>query len=537
MATDNERLLAALAELPIADREAFIAEALERMGIGTENTDYTTPDGIVAFVRDVLHAHPTPYQERVLRALVTYKRVCVRSPHGAGKTALASWVVLWGMYAFNTDVKIPTTASAWRQLELYLWPEIRMWAKKANLDTRMRILNLSLSLPDREAFAVASDNPALIEGAHASALIYVFDEAKSIPAGTWEAAEGAFSGAGLSTGNVAYALAISTPGDTSGVFYDIQSRRRGFEDWHAEHVTLQECIEAGRISQEWADQRKKQWGENSAPYLNRVLGQFATNSPNAVIPLAWVEAANDRWEACKGQGAGAVSYGLDPARFGDDATCTAKLVGRVLESLEYTSQQSTMETVGRTVVAVQDKTIPIAVDVIGIGSGVFDRLKELKFNAISVNAGSSAVDRYGSKMRDASETLEFYNLRSALWWRIREALDPESENPLALPPDDRLTGDLTGVMYNYTSNGKIKVESKDDIRARIGRSTDAADGLALALYCAEPGSAGAKVTYGPQLAILEIDYPYHNTGPMTYERRMQLIGKYLTQPTHQNDDL
>lgn len=452
-----------------------------------KQVSYATPDGIVRFVRDVLHAHPTAYQERILRAFVEYHRVAMRAPHGAGKTALAAWVVLWGMYAFDTDVKIPTTASAWRQLQYYLWPEIHKWTRKSSIDPMPRVLDLALKDVGKEAFAVTSDTPALIEGAHASILIYVFDEAKAIPSDMWDAAEGAFSGAGGQTGAQAYALAISTPGVASGRFYDIHSRRPGYEDWHVEHISLDEAIAAGRMSQSWADQRKKQWGEHSAVYQNRVLGEFADSSEDSVIPLSWVELANGRWHERQGKGAGNISWGVDPARYGEDQTTICRLVGRVCERIYRYSQQSTMETTGRVVTHVQSKDAPIAVDVIGLGAGVYDRLKELGFkNALGVNVSQTARDERGKPLKDKSGTLTFFNLRSAVWWMLREALDPENPEPLALPPDDTLTGDLTAPTYAYLSNGAIKVESKDDIRGRIGRSTDDADSLGLAVYAARP---------------------------------------------------
>jgi hypothetical protein len=87
-------------------------------------------------------------------------------------------------------------------------------------------------------------------------------------------------------------------------------------------------------------------------------------------------------------------------------------------------------------------------------------------------------------MTEASGEVHFENLRSAVWWMMREALDPTNEEALALPPDDedRLIGDLTAPRYKYTSKGRIQVESKDELRARIGRSTDYADAVGLALY-------------------------------------------------------
>lgn len=446
---------------------------------------YHTADGIIRFVRDILHAEPTPYQEDILRALVEQRRVAVRGPHGLGKTTLAAWVILWAITTFPGDVKVPTTASAWRQLEKYLWPEVRKWAAKADwgqlglsLRRGKELLDLSIKLPDKEAFAVASDNAALIEGAHASTLVYVFDEAKAIPNATWDAAEGAFSAGGC------YALAISTPGEPSGRFYDIHARKPGYEDWFTRHVTVDEAVAAGRISRDWVEQRARQWGDKSAVYQNRVLGEFDASGEDNVIPLAWVEAANKRFFEVEGKGEGATTYGVDVARYGEDQTVIARLVGRVLESLAYHTKQSTMQTAGY-VAATVGKQDTTGIDVIGIGAGVYDRLAEQGFAVRAVNV-SEKTDITAADGKQA-----FFNLRSALWWLAREALDPESADPVALPPDDRLTGDLTAPLWTYTSDGKIRVESKDDIRARIGRSTDAGDAFMLALYMAVHRHGGA----------------------------------------------
>lgn len=453
--------------------QTALNKAIQHRGKGSQ---YASEEGILRFVFDVLHVRPAAYQEDILARFVRERRIAVRGPHGMGKTALSSWIVLWGLSAFDTDVKVLTTASAWRQLTKFTWPEIRKWAAKADwarvgMDVRRNkeLLELSIKLPGKEAFAVASDNPAYIEGAHASKLIYVFDEAKAIPVGTWDAAEGAFS-----TGDC-YALAISTPGDPAGRFYDIHSRKPGYEDWGTRHVTLEEAIAAGRISREWAAQRKTQWGEQSAVYQNRVEGEFSDSGEDSVIPLRWVELANERFAACGGKGEGSTGYGVDPARYGEDKTTIAKMVGRVLEALTYKSKQSTMETAGN-VAALVDQTTPVGIDTIGLGAGVYDRLKELEYRVVSVNVAES------TELKDSTGQNSFVNLRAALWWALREGLDPEKPEPMALPPDDTLTGDLTAPTWTYTSAGAIKVESKDDIRERIGRSTDAADALALAWY-------------------------------------------------------
>src|SRR5262249_54614252 len=88
-------------------------------------------DDPVGFVRDVLGAEPADYQAKILRSVLTKRRVCVRSLHGAGKTTTAAWVVLWFTSVFD-ECKVPTTASAWRQLSEFLWPEIHKWALRAD---------------------------------------------------------------------------------------------------------------------------------------------------------------------------------------------------------------------------------------------------------------------------------------------------------------------------------------------------------------------------------------------------------------------
>lgn len=460
---------------------------------------YQSADGIVRFACDILGVNPAPYQEEILRHFVTDRRVAVRGPHGLGKTAMASWCVLWMITVFQTDVKVVTTASVWRQLTKYLWPEIRKWAAHAKwheLGMEVRhnkeLLTQSLKIGDKEAFPVASNDPALIEGAHASVVSYIFDEAKSIPDVFFDAAEGAFS-----IGE-AYVLMISTPGNAQGRFYDIHARKVGFEDWWVRHVTDEEAIAAGRMNPQWREQRRRQWGAKSPMYKTRVEGEFAANADEVLIPLAWVEASHERWRERRGKGDGVTSYGLDVARYGDDKTVIARLRGHVLEELRVFEKQSTMQTVGHMQVAARrNKQARIGVDVIGMGGGPVDRLRELGYQCVySFNAAAS------TPLTDLSGEMLFVNLRSAFGWALREALDPEGGIRMALPPHDDLTADLTTPKWGITSSGKLWVESKEDIRKRLGRSTDYMDATMIALYAANPiAEQEAEVVYDESMRV------------------------------------
>lgn len=424
---------------------------------------------------------PTEYQLEILDALTKKRRVCVRSLHGVGKTATAAWAILcFALVWDGEDWKVPTTASAWRQLTHFLWPEVRKWARRIVWGKVGReafnvneLLKLNLKLKTGEAFALASDDHTTLEGAHADHLLYVFDESKTIPSATFDAAEGAFA-----SGDV-YALASSTPGEPDGRFYEIQSRKPGFEDWFIYQITLDKAIKAGRVSEEWVEQRKTQWAGNPALFQNRVLGEFASSDEDGVVPLSWVERAIERWHKWKeiDSNSRIVRVGVDIARYGNDTTEFAFLnEDNVLTEIRTYFHEDTMQVSGR-LAGIGEKHNPMfLIDIIGIGAGVYDRMREGGYNVYPFSAGEK------TDLIDRSGEIGFVDKRSAAWWNLREMLEPELGDDIALPPDDELIGDLTAPKWRMLSGGKLKVESKDEIRKRIGRSTNKGDSVIQAFW-------------------------------------------------------
>jgi len=451
-------------------------------------------DDPAGFVLDCLNfpsgGGPKPYQLEILEQLPKKKRISIRGPHGLGKTATAAWIVLWAVLT-SEDVKTPTTASAWRQLTKYLWPEIHKWAARLNwkkigrepFDRGRELLALSLKRsPTCEAFAVASKatSAELIEGAHARRIVYVFDEAKAIPDEIWDAAEGSFAGAGKDTKAEAFEISISTPGEPKGRFYQIQSRAPGYQDRWVRKVSKEEAIAAGQMSQEWAEARALQWGTNSPVYLNRVEGEFAQASKDSLIPLAWVEAAVARWQEWCDSGAYLESskqiLGVDVARYGGDLTVVAERYGDLITRLIKWGHADTMESAGRVKSLLKGRA---SIDVIGVGAGVVDRLREQGCDIEAVNFSEA------TRRTDKSGEIQMFNVRAAAWWGLRERLEPPSD--VMLPPDDDLIGDLTAPKFKYTSGGKLKIEEKEEIRSRLGRSPDAGDAVALAFWTSDTG--------------------------------------------------
>lgn len=428
---------------------------------------------------------PADYQVEALETLVKERRLAIRSPHSTGKTAIAAVAVLWFALVNDgddqADWKVVCTAGSWRQLKHYLFPEISKWARRLKWSKILRapftaneLQKLSLSLTTGEAFAVASNDAGLIEGAHASRMFYLIDEGKTVADDVFDAIEGALASEGC------YALVISTPGPPTGRFYQIHAKQPGLESWQTRHITLDEAIAAGRISPTWASEKKVLWGEQSAIYQNRVLGNFYANDTEGVIPLTWIELAIERWYEWKesGEWLAFTCLGADIGRSTDgDCTSLALRHEHVITELKRWSIADTMISSGHIASILKARGGYGVIDLIGIGAGVFDRLREQKFNVQGFNASGSAEG-----LTDRSEELEFVNLRAAAWWSVREQLDPAFEPIVCLPPDDRLIGDLCAPRYKYTSAGKIQIESKDEIRKRIGRSTNDGDSTVMALF-------------------------------------------------------
>jgi len=128
------------------------------------------------------------------------------------------------------------------------------------------------------------------------------------------------------------------------------------------------------------------------------------------------------------------------------------------------------------------------IDTIGEGAGTYSRLIELSQEgqpdkAILENKVFSAKfserAEWGDQpLKDHTGQYQFLNMRAYLYWALRDWLNPENKNDASLPPDDELLQELTETQWKFMSNGKIQIESKEDIKKRLKRSPDKADALA-----------------------------------------------------------
>lgn len=199
------------------------------------------------------------------------------------------------------------------------------------------------------------------------------------------------------------------------------------------------------------------------------------DDPWQVIPTAWVEAAMARWKPILPKPR-MDSMGVDVARGGRDNTVIARRHGMWFdEALAYPGMQTPDgPTVAGLVIAAARDGAPIHLDVIGVGSSPYDFLNNANQHVLGVNVAEKAAGT------DKSGRLRFVNQRSELWWKFREALDPTNNTGIALPPDNRLRADLCAPTWELQGS-VVKVESRDEIEKRIGRSPDWASAYVLAL--------------------------------------------------------
>jgi len=416
----------------------------------------------VFFVRRVLGGDPWEKQEEVLNAVRDHRRVAVRACHGVGKTKVAAWVALWFLYCHRNS-KVITTAPTWHQVENLLWREIHAAHATSRIPLGGKVLQTQIELGKQWfALGLSTDKPERFQGFHAENILLIVDEASGVDQRIFEAAEGFLTSPG------AKLLLIGNPTQLSGEFYN------AFRSplYHKIHISAFDSpnLKAGKVvrpylvTPEWVEEKRIQWGEDSPMWYSRVLGEFPEQGDDTLIPLAWIEAAQRRWsEIPPGQ---PIELGVDVARYGSDSTVIILRRGERAEIVRRLRGQDTMQVAGAVIDALCSTSATVAkVDVVGLGAGVVDRLKEQKQPVREMNAGEAAHDKE-----------RFVNRRAEWYWALRERFQA---GDIAIPPDDELAAQLASLKYKFDSRGRIQIESKEDMRKRGLPSPDKADALML----------------------------------------------------------
>lgn len=443
-----------------------------------------------SFVRDWLGADLWAKQVEIAEAVRDHRRVSVKSCHGSGKSYLAARIVIWFLHAYPGSVVL-TTAPTFNQVRNILWRNVNAAYRSALKPLLGRPLQTSIDIaPDWYALGFKAEDTATdnFQGFHAENALVVIDEAAGVAETVYEALDA------VMTSESARMLQIGNPTNPAGTFYESFHSARSI--YHTITIAAADTpnIQTGMtirpylITQQWIDDAITKHGTDSPYVQSRVLAEFPDLSDNSLIPLAWIEAADSRviegddgpWEA-----------GLDVARMGSDQSALCIRHGNKIVFETAWSGMDTMQTVGK----VRGLLIPypqvsaVKVDVIGIGAGVADRLREEKYPVVEINVAMQARD---------SEA--FASLRHELWWNLRERFQ---HGEIGGPLDDTTMGQLSSVRYKYDSrHTRPVIESKDDARKRGVKSPDRAEAMMLAFA---PDPKPAVPVLSPVAA------PYHST--------------------------
>jgi len=241
------------------------------------------------------------------------------------------------------------------------------------------------------------------------------------------------------------------------------------------------------------------------PYRSLLMGGFRTafvDVPNQVIPTEWVKMAQARWTPEPPRGVPMCAMGVDASGGGADPLVIASRYDSWFAPMvEVPGKQIPIDRVGKfcagIVVSHRRDGAVVVVDMGGgYGGPVYEQLVE---NGIEAVAHKGAE---GSVVRTADKKLGFANKRSEVIWRFREALDPGQfgGSAIALPDDPALVADLTAPTFDVGSKG-IKVEAKEDVCERLGRSTDRGDAVVMAWSAGRtianiPGGKWAEHSFG-----------------------------------------
>ena len=200
------------------------------------------------------------------------------------------------------------------------------------------------------------------------------------------------------------------------------------------------------------------------------------DTPYQVIPTSWVEAAIARGRLLEQKTLlePIDAIACDPSRGGKDACAIAIRRGYNIQTKEYPAikAQDGLQVVQYIIEARQGQNPLTMIDVIGIGSSPYDIAKLQGLEPIAMNASEKSFKR------DRSAKLSFANKRAEWWWKFREALDPNYDPQITLPDDPRIIAELTAPRWSLTMRG-ILIESKDEIKKRLGRSTNLADAIVM----------------------------------------------------------
>ena len=453
------------------------------------------------FIRDVLgEIKPGMYEGQLLiaEAVRDHPLTVVRSCNSAGKDWVAARLALWWVFAMGGYVLI--TGPTERQVREIVMNEVRKaFMKSRALYGELFTMSLRLDDPDTGILAFTSHEASSLTGFHAPRLLVIITEGQGVEDFCFEAM------LANAAGEDDRICVLGNPLAPTGRFFAI-SRSAG---WHSIRLSAEDhpnvrtgtTVIPGAVTRAQVQRIAQEYGKESSIYRSRVLAEFPTDAEESLVTHEWLDAAEERWEDAVAEAEktrAKFRLSLDPARHGSDSSVLAIARNGVLVEFKSWTKRDTMHSTGRVIEEIAQleyETPPqtgreamarrferreplqvaeVTVDAVGLGSGVYDRLKEQDVRGL--------VEFNGARSATGDDSERFLNTRASSFWHLRSLLE---RGLIALPHDPELREELVATQWRISSSGRIQIEAKDDLRARLGRSPDKADALAMVMHSYE----------------------------------------------------
>lgn len=406
------------------------------------------------------------------RKLARKLGISVRSGHGVGKTASMALLYYWLLFCFPKSLGY-VTASTSLQLESVLWKEFHKWRNKSQLLTKFFTIQSDKVFHNenpKECFiqarttnlkATEDEQGETLAGLHSDYMIMGVDEASSIPYGVFKPLEGTL------TGLMNFIVMISNPTRTQGFFFDSQHKES--ERWICLHWNSEE---SPLVPPDLLENDRQRYGRDSNWYRVRRLGEFPISEGDTLIPYEWVESAINR-DIIIVPG-DAILKGFDVGAGGDESVLLTRK-GHKITEIQTKNEPDTEKLKHWLLTELLEEPEPyiLFLDPIGVGNHLYywlirqtiDNMKQV----------------YAVDVRAETNDPTCFRLRDELFMKVRRDFETRT---LSIPYDDELIGELTTIRSTDpdSTKGKIKIESKRELRNRGLNSPNKADALALTYY-------------------------------------------------------
>ena len=496
-------------------RLAGVARQLQREGSAFTWPSKRYQRDPVAFAREVLGIEKLwSKQIEMLEALRDHPRVAVRSGHKVSKSHTLAIAALWFFSSFE-DARVFATCVTARQVDEIFYRECKRMHMRARVplsgSPAQKASSGIRSADGREIQGFTARQVEGVAGISGANVLFLVDEASGVEDGVFEALEGNRAGG-------ARMFMVSNPTQCEGTFADAFESNAKF--WHCIGVSSEESpnvvegreVIPGLATRAWVDEKREEWGEDSALYRVRVKGEFVRQEEGKICSLHALAMAETRNGEISDEGR--LQVGVDPAGDGEDGDETAIVLRRGLRHVASYAFRGLAEPVilatlkGILVEHLRPRERPIVVvDREGrIGATLFGLMRAeveevLSWDLVGIR----------SSERASREPMLYERVRDELW----AAASAYFREGGGLLPDAKLCADLHSASWEGQVSGRVKATDKRAIKKKLGRSPDRGDAFCLSVWPVRGLEAVEAAAFSPaaKVAAAKMPEPAADFGP------------------------